>query len=71
MEKLSPKIKISLSVINFNSYRFSYIYALRGFGKDQINVGFTAKVRDAETRFSQPGIVSSYDNIGFCAVVLF
>lgn len=55
----------------FNSYRLSYIYGFWGFGKDQINIGFTGKVRDAETAFSQPGVRSSYSNIGFVPLIYF
>ncbi len=55
----------------FNSYRLSYLYGFWGFGKDQLNLGFTAKVRDAETTFSQPGISSSYDNVGFVPLFYF
>jgi len=55
----------------FNSYRLSYIYGFWGFGADQLNIGFTGKIRDAETQFRQNGIASSYDNIGFVPLIYF
>ena len=55
----------------FNSYRFSYVYGFWDFGDDQLNLGFTAKVRDAKTIFSQSGVSSSYDNIGFVPLLYF
>lgn len=55
----------------FNSYRLSYLYGFWGFGRDQINVGFTAKVRDAKTTFSQGGVSSTYKNVGFVPLLYF
>lgn len=55
----------------FNSYRLTYIYSLLGFGKEQINFGITAKVRDALTAFSQDGETEDYDNIGFVPLIYF
>jgi hypothetical protein len=57
----------------FNSYRFSYIHSFWGFGDDQLNLGFTAKIRDAQVTFSQPGVSSSYGNnmLGFAPLVYF
>lgn len=49
----------------FNSYRLTYFYAFRGHGDQQFNLGFTGKIRDAETRLTQGNRVSSYDNVGF------
>jgi hypothetical protein len=49
----------------FNSYRLTYYYAFWGHGESQFNVGFTAKIRDAETRLTQGSTVTSYDNVGF------
>ena len=49
----------------FNSYRLTYYYAFWGHGESQFNVGFTAKIRDAETRLTQGQITTSYDNVGF------
>ncbi|MEM7647149.1 MAG: hypothetical protein AAF203_09585 [Pseudomonadota bacterium] len=55
----------------FNSYRLSYLYGFLEFGGDQVNIGFTAKIRDAETRFSQPGLSSSFSNVGFVPLIYF
>lgn len=55
----------------FNSYRLTYLYAFEGFGKDQINAGITAKVRDAETTFRQTSVRSTYDNVGFVPLIYF
>ncbi len=49
----------------FNSYRLTYFYAFWGHGDDQLNVGFTAKIRDADTIISQAGQKQNYDNVGF------
>jgi hypothetical protein len=51
----------------FNSYRLTYFYALNGQSEKQFNIGFTAKIRDAETKLSQEASSSqtSYDNVGF------
>ena len=55
----------------FNSYRLSYLYGFWGFNDDQLNIGFTGKVRDARTTFIQGGTVSSYDNVGFVPLLYF
>ncbi|NCN41265.1 hypothetical protein GW916_08445 [bacterium] len=55
----------------FNSYRLSYVYGFWGFGEDQINIGFTGKIRDAETTFRQSNLRSSYDNVGFVPLAYF
>lgn len=55
----------------FNSYRLSYIYGFWDFGDDQLNLGFTGKVRDAKTTFSQSNISESYDNVGFVPLLYF
>lgn len=55
----------------FNSYRLSYIYAFKGFGRDQLNLGITAKIREASTTFSQTGLSSTYDNVGFVPLIYF
>lgn len=55
----------------FNSYRLSYLYGFKGFGADQINFGFTGKIRDANTEFRQGNTKSNYDNIGFVPLLYF
>lgn len=53
----------------FNSYRLTYFYALWGHGEDQLNIGFTAKIRDADTIISQGGVSRNYDNVGFVPLI--
>lgn len=55
----------------FNSYRLSYIYGFGGFGSDQINLGFTAKIRNASTTFTQGDQTTTYDNVGFVPLLYF
>lgn len=55
----------------FNSYRLSYVYGFWGFEADQLNLGFTGKIRDAKTSFSQQVLSSSYDNVGFVPLIYF
>lgn len=55
----------------FNSYRLSYLYGFRGFEDDQLNLGFTGKIRDAKTRLSQGGVSTTYDNVGFVPLIYF
>ena len=42
-----------------------------GFGIDQLNLGVTAKVRDALTSFSQDGRTKAYDNVGIVPLIYF
>ena len=55
----------------FNSYRLSYIYGFWGFDGDQLNIGFTGKIRDADTTFTQSGASLNYDNVGFVPLFYF
>lgn len=64
----SEELKISYK---FNSYRLSYIYGFWGFNNDQLNIGVTAKVRDAEIEFQQAGRSAAYDNVGFVPLLYF
>lgn len=49
----------------FNSYRLTYRYRLVDRPRLRLDVGFTAKVRDAEIALSAPGISASKANVGF------
>ena len=49
----------------FNSYRLTYAYHFESMAQWQLAVGGTAKIRHAEVRLSQGGIVSSKKNTGF------
>ena len=55
----------------FNSYRISYIYSFWDSEDDKLNLGITAKIRDAKTTFAQTGLSSTYDNIGFVPLIYF
>jgi len=49
----------------FNSYRLSYIYHFDQIGVAQFRVGFTVKIRDAETTLVQGDISESFTDLGF------
>lgn len=55
----------------FNSYRLTYFYSFWGHGDDQLNLGFTAKIRDADTILTQNGVTRNYDNVGFVPLLYF
>lgn len=55
----------------FNSYRLTYLYGLFGFDKDQLNIGLTLKVRDADIKFSQGALSTNYDNVGLVPLFSF
>jgi hypothetical protein len=53
----------------FNSYRLSYIYHFDQVGAVQFRLGFTAKIRDAETSLRQNQVYERYPNIGFVPLI--
>lgn len=55
----------------FNSYRLTYAYHFEPTHTWQLALGGTAKIRDAEVRLSQNGIVSSKKNTGFVPLLNF
>ncbi len=55
----------------FNSYRLTYAYHFNRVGDWLLALGFTAKVRDAEVRLEQNGLVRSKSNIGFVPLLNF
>lgn len=55
----------------FDSYRLTYAYHFDPVHKWQLALGGTAKVRDAEVKLSQNGIVSSKKNTGFVPLLNF
>lgn len=55
----------------FNSYRLSYVYAFYGFENNQLNIGFTGKIRDADTELKQGNTRTNYDNVGFVPLFYF
>ncbi len=55
----------------FNSYRGTYFYAFWGHGEDQLNLGVTAKIREAKIQVRQGSQVQSYTNLGFVPLIYF
>ncbi len=49
----------------FNSYRLTYRYRLVDKPRLGLDVGFTAKIRDAEIALESPDLFSSKTNVGF------
>jgi len=52
-------------IYTFNSYRLSYRYRLVDKPRLRLDIGFTAKIRDAEIALEAPGIAASKTNVGF------
>ena len=55
----------------FNSYRITYAYHFNPIQKWQLALGGSAKIRHAEVRLSQNGVISSKKNIGFVPLLNF
>lgn len=52
-------------IYTFNSYRLTYRYRLVDRPRLRLDIGFTAKVRDAEIALRSPGLAASKTNVGF------
>ena len=52
-------------IYTFNSYRLTYRYRLLAKPRLRLDIGFTAKVRDAEIALTAPGLAASKTNVGF------
>jgi len=52
-------------IYTFNSYRFTYRYRLVDKARLRLDIGFTAKIRDAEIALAAPGLDASKTNVGF------
>ncbi|MCU0276403.1 MAG: hypothetical protein MUF02_06065, partial [Acidobacteria bacterium] len=52
-------------IYTFNSYRLTYRYRLLDKPRLRLDIGFTAKVRDAEIALAAPGLAASKTNVGF------
>ncbi len=52
-------------IYTFNSYRLTYRYRLVDQSRLRLDIGFTAKVRDAEIALAAPGLAASKANVGF------
>ena len=57
------------ALYKFNSYRLSYIYHFDKVGAVQFRLGFTAKIRDAETALAQGNNRESFTDIGFVPLI--
>ena len=55
----------------FNSYRLTYRYDFLRKEKIELGIGFTAKIRDAETSVRGNGIEGKKTNVGFVPIVHF
>lgn len=55
----------------FNSYRGTYFYSFWGQGEEQLNLGITAKIRQARIEVRQGNQVESYKNLGFVPLIYF
>tara|TARA_Y100001954_G_scaffold237854_1_gene303012 strand:+ start:1276 stop:2076 length:801 start_codon:yes stop_codon:yes gene_type:complete len=53
----------------FNSYRLTYRYQWMDGSILKTYIGFTGKIRDAETKLSQSGLSKSYSNVGFVPLI--
>ena len=53
----------------FNSYRFTYAYQIFRNPNWTWDIGFTAKIRDAEIKLTQGNTESGYPNIGFVPLI--
>ena len=52
-------------IYTFNSYRLTYRYRLVDRARLRLDIGFTAKIRDAEIALEAPGLAASKANVGF------
>lgn len=58
------------ALYKFNSYRLSYIYHFDKMDNIQFRLGFTGKIRDAETALSQQnGSQESFTDLGFVPLI--
>lgn len=53
----------------FNSYRLGYAYSLIKDRDEVLQLGLTAKVRDAKIKLTQGSTSKSYENIGFVPLI--
>jgi len=59
------------ALYRFNSYRFTYRYALYNTEKVHFGLGGTGKIRDAEISVSGGGLESKKTNVGFVPLINF
>ena len=65
MDTLFPGGSKVDGVYTFNSYRLTYRYRLVDRPRLRLDIGFTAKVRDAEIALRSPDLAASKTNVGF------
>ncbi|MGV3557886.1 hypothetical protein [Larkinella arboricola] len=68
---LFPANQPTTAYYKFNSYRLTYRYDFVASEHWRVGAGFTAKIRDANTRFETEGRQSDYDNVGFVPLLNF
>jgi hypothetical protein len=62
---LFPKDTAVDGIFTFNSYRLTYRYRLLDRPRLRLDIGFTAKIRDAEIALASPSLSASKTNVGF------
>jgi hypothetical protein len=62
---LFPKDTALDGIFTFNSYRLTYRYRLLDKPRLRLDVGLTAKIRDAEIALTAPSLSASKTNVGF------
>ena len=60
-----PRGAAAAGRFTFNSYRLTYRYRLLDRPRLRLDIGLTAKIRDAEIALDAPGIAASKTNVGF------
>jgi hypothetical protein len=60
-----PKDTAVDGIFTFNSYRLTYRYRLLDKPRLRLDIGLTAKIRDAEIALTAPSLYASKTNVGF------
>ncbi|GAB3908664.1 hypothetical protein GCM10028803_44720 [Larkinella knui] len=68
---LFPASQPTTAYYKFNSYRLTYRYDFVVRERWRVGAGFTAKIRDANTRFEGEGRQADFDNVGFVPLLNF
>jgi len=53
----------------FNSYRLTYRYDVIARNRWRVGVGLTAKIRDADVRFTNESVSTNFANLGFVPLI--
>jgi hypothetical protein len=62
---LFPEGSAVEGIYTFNSYRLTYRYRLLDKPRLRLDIGFTAKIRDAEIALTSPALSAAKTNVGF------